>query len=390
MSAAAPLAGVRVVDLTTVVAGPIATLILAQQGADVIKVEPPGGDLVRRLGFMAKDGSSSTFHVLNRGKKLVELDLAREAGREALAALIAEADVLLHNYRPGAAEKLGLDAAVLRARHPGLIIGEVTGFGPWEPLKNVRAYDPVIQAESGLAARPDRPEPELYPQYICDKVAGMYLCQAITAALAAKAKDGAGRRVEVSMLEAATAFSWMDVHMPLTLKDPARPGPNIAKVYRPWRADGGWFVVVMLSEKEFSCWCEAVGAPELLEDPRCADMASRFMNWDVIREVCEPKVAEQDIETLLERLRAMGVPVGKVNTSEDIATHDQLHAGGFLYDAEASGAGPVRLPGAPARFDGERPGLGETVDARPGKDTRAVLEAAGVPAAVIDAVTKEG
>ncbi len=390
MTAVKPLEGVTILDLTTVVAGPIATLTLAQQGADVIKVEPPGGDLVRRLGFMAEDGSSSTFHVLNRGKKLVELDLSREAGRAALDALIAGADVLLHNYRPGAAERLGLDAAVLREKHTGLIIAEVTGFGPWEPLKNVRAYDPVIQAESGLAASPDGAEPGLYPQYICDKVSGMYLCQAVTAALAAKAKDGQGRRVEVSMLEAAAAFSWMDVHMPLTLKEPARPGPNIAKVYRPWRADGGWFVVVMLSEKEFSCWCEAVGAPELLDDPRCADMASRFMNWDVIREVCEPRVAEQDLETLLERLRSMGVPAGKVNTSEDIAEHVQLHAGGFLYEAEAPGAGPVRLPGAPARFDGERPGMGETVDARPGKDTRAVLEAAGAPADLIDAATKEG
>lgn len=389
MGATAPLAGVRIVDLTTVVAGPIATLILAQQGAEVIKVEPPGGDLVRRLGYMAKDGSSSTFQVLNRGKQLVELDLTGEAGREALTALIATADVLLHNYRPGAAEKLGLDAADLRKRHPGLIIGEVTGFGPWEPLKNVRAYDPVIQAESGLAARPDGADPELYPQYICDKVSGMYLCQAVTAALAARARDGRGRRVEVSMLEAATAFSWMDVHMGQTLRDPARPGPNIAKVYRPWKADGGWFVVVMLSEKEFACWCEAVGAPELRADPRCADMASRFANWDVIREVCEPKVAREPLETVLGRLRAMGVPAGRVNTSDDVAEHAQLHAGGFLYEAQAPGAGPVRLPGAPARFDGERPGLGVTVDATQGKDTRAVLQAAGVPAGIIDAVTKE-
>lgn len=387
MTADKPLEGVTILDLTTVVAGPIASLILAQQGARVIKVEPPGGDLVRRLGFIAKDGSSSTFQVLNRGKELVTLDLTGESGRTALEALIGQADVLLHNYRPGAAEKLGLDAGRLKKVYPRLILGEVTGFGPWDPLKNVRAYDPVIQAESGLAARPDRPEPELYPQYICDKVSGMYLCQAVTAALAARARDGLGRRVEVSMLEAATAFSWMDVHMPLTLKDPLQPGPNIAKVYRPWKAEGGWFVVVMLSEKEFKCWCEAVGAAELLGDERCADMASRFMNWDVIREIREPKVAEQDIEDLLGRLREMGVPAGKVNTSDDIAGHDQLAAGGFLYDAEAPGAGPVRLPGAPARFDGARPGMGQTVDARAGRDTRAVLEAAGVPASVIDAVT---
>lgn len=192
------------------------------------------------------------------------------------------------------------------------------------------------------------------------------------------------------MLEAATAFSWMDVHMPLTLKAPAQPGPDIAKVYRPWKAKGGWFVVVMLSETEFACWCEAVGAPDLLNDPRCADMASRFMNWDVIRQVCEPKVAEQGIEALLERLRTLGVPAGKVNGSDDIAAHEQLHAGGFLYEGEAPGAGPVRLPGAPVRFDGERPGMGDTVDARLGKDTRAVLEAAGLPADLINALTQKG
>jgi len=390
MSAHAPLDGVTIVDLTTVAAGPMASLILAQQGARVIKIEPPGGDLVRRLGFIAKDGSSSTFHVLNRGKELVQLDLTRAADREALARLVRGADILLHNYRPAAARKLGMDGSLLRKTHPGLIIGEITGFGPWEPLDSVRAYDPVIQAESGLAARPGKPEPELYPQYICDKVAGMYLCQAVTAALAARARTGDGARIEVSMLEAAAAFSWMDVHMPLTLLEPASPGPDIAKVYRPWRAKGGWFVVVMLSEKEFKAWCDAVGAPELLSDPRCADMASRFFNWDYIREVCAPRVEALDITPLLERLREAGVPAGKVNDSNDIAAHPQLHAGGFIYQAEAPGAGPVRLPGAPARFDGKRPGLGAVSNGAPGARTRAVLEQAGIPAKIIEAVCGNG
>jgi crotonobetainyl-CoA:carnitine CoA-transferase CaiB-like acyl-CoA transferase len=383
MTPATPLAGLRVLDLTTVVAGPIASLTLAQQGAHIIKVEPPGGDLVRRLGFIAKDGSSSTFQTLNRGKALISLDLSTEDGRAALAPLVEQSDVVMHNYRPAAARKLGLDADSLRVRHDGLIVAEVTGFGPWDPLSDVRAYDPVIQAESGLAARPDKPEPELYPQYICDKVAGLYLCQAITSALVGRERDGAGRHVAVSMLEAALAFSWMDVHMPLTLKDPLQPGPNIAKVYRPWKAADGWFVVVMLSEKEFGAWCEVVGAPQLLDDPRCADMASRFINWDFIRETCAPLAEHQSADELLDCLRKAGVPAGKVNTSDDILNHPQLANSGFLYEGEADGPGPVRLPGAAARFDGERPGQGATCSGQLGADTRMVLEKAGVDDALI-------
>lgn len=381
------LDGIRIIDLTTVVAGPMASLMLAQQGADVIKVEPPGGDLIRRLGYIGKDGASSTHHVLGRGKSLISLDLANEAGRIALHRLLRDADILLHNYRPGVAERMGLDAGELRKRYPRLVIGEVTGFGPTGPLKDVRAYDPVIQAESGLAARPGGEDPALYPQYICDKVSGMYLVQAVTAALYARERDAKGRRVEVSMLEAATAFSWMDVHMPLTLADPARPGPSIAKVYRPWKAKGGWFVVVMLSEKEFAGWCEAVGADDLLTDERCADMASRFMNWDTIRQVCEPKVEQIDIETILVRLRDKGVPAGKVNTSDEMLTHPQLTATDFLYEAEAGKAGAVRLPGSPARFDGQRPGMGETAGSRVGEDTRAVLRSAGFTDAEIETLT---
>lgn len=380
------LEGLRVIDLTTVVAGPMASLMLAQQGAEVIKVEPPGGDLIRRLGHIGKDGASSTHHVLGRGKSLVCLDLTGEAGRAALHRLLKSADVLLHNYRPGVAGRMGLDPDDLKKRYPELIIGEVTGFGPVGPLKDMRAYDPVIQAESGLAARPEG-EPALYPQYICDKVSGMYLAQAVAAALYARERDGKGRRVEVSMLEAATAFSWMDVHMGLTLADPARPGPSIAKVYRPWKAKGGWFVVVMLSEKEFAGWCEAVGASDLLSDERCADMASRFMNWDTIRQVCEPRVEQIDIETILARLREAGVPAGKVNTSEEMLTHPQLVANDFLYEAEAGAAGAVRLPASPARFNGERLGLGQTAKATIGEDTRAVLKSAGYDEGEIDEIT---
>ncbi|WP_375548727.1 CoA transferase [Oceanicaulis alexandrii] len=390
MTLATPLAGLTVLDLTTVVAGPIASLTLAQQGANVIKVEPPGGDLVRRLGYIAKDGSSSTFQTLNRGKSLISLDLTDADAQAALQTLIGQADVVMHNYRPAAAQKLKLDARTLRRSHPDLIVAEVTGFGPWDPLSDVRAYDPVIQAESGLAARPDKPEPELYPQYICDKVAGLYLCQAITSALVGRERDGQGRNVAVSMLEAALAFSWMDVHMPLTLKAPLQPGPNIAKVYRPWKAADGWFVVVMLSEKEFSAWCDTVGARQLLDDPRCADMASRFKNWDFIRETCAPLAEDQPVDALLERLRKAGVPAGKVNSSDDILTHPQLAASGFIYEGEADGPGPVRLPGAAARFDGQRPGQGATCSGRLGADTRMILEKAGVDNALITRICGDG
>lgn len=349
----APLSTVTVLDLTTVVAGPLATSLLAQQGARVIKVEPPAGDTARALGAR-REGMSGSFLALNAGKESVVLDLTQPGAVAGLLNLAADADVLVHNYRPGVMEKLGVSVEALRARRGDLIIARISGFGDVGPMAGDRAYDPVIQAEAAMAGRNDLGEPRLAAQYLCDKVAGLYAAQAITAALAARAADGRPRAVDVSMLEAAAAFGAIDMHSALAFQEPASPMPDVAAIYRPWRAADGWVVAIMLSNAEFAGFSRALGLPALLQDPRFADMASRFGHWGALREIAAPQAAALSVERLLDALRGEGVPCGRVNDGAALHRHPQLAATGFWREEVHPVVGRVRLPSPVARFDGER------------------------------------
>lgn len=349
----APLSTVTVLDLTTVVAGPLATSLLAQQGARVIKVESPAGDTTRALGAR-REGMSGSFLALNAGKESVVLDLAQPVAVEALLDLAAAADVMVHNFRPGVMEKLGVTLEALRARRADLIVARISGFGDVGPMAGDRAYDPVIQAEAAMAGRNDQGEPRLAAQYLCDKVAGLYAAQAITAALAARATDGRPRTVDVSMLEAAAAFGAIDMHSALAFQEPASPMPDVAAIYRPWRAADGWVVAIMLSNAEFAGFSRALGLPALLGDPRFADMASRFAHWDSLREIAAPRTAIFSVELLLDALRREGVPCARVNDGAALHQHPQLAAAGFWREEVHPVVGRVRLPSPVARFDGER------------------------------------
>ena len=349
----APLSAITVLDLTTVVAGPLATSLLAQQGARVIKVEPPAGDTARALGAR-REGMSGSFLALNAGKESVVLDLAAPGGVAALLDLAEAADVLVHNYRPGVMERLGVTLEALRARRPDLIVARISGFGDVGPMAGDRAYDPVIQAEAAMAGRNDQGEPRLAAQYLCDKVAGLYAAQAITAALAARARDGRARTVDVSMLEAAAAFGALDMHSALAFQEPASPMPDVAAIYRPWRAADGWVVAIMLSNAEFAGFSRALELPALLEDPRFADMASRFGHWEALRELAAPKAATLSVDRLIGALRDEGVPCARVNDGAALHQHPQLAATDFWREEVHPLVGRVRLPSPVARFDGQR------------------------------------
>lgn len=371
-----PLTGITVIDLTSVVAGPLATQLMGQQGARVWKVEPPEGDRARMLGAIAAPGFSSAHVALNADKQSVGIDLGSDAGRALLRRLVPHADVLIHNFRPGVMERLGLDIAALHALRPDLVVARISGFGQDGPLCGARAYDPIVQAESGMVSW-TADGPVLAPQWICDKTAGLYAAQAVSAALVARGRDGKGRVVDISMLEAAVAYGWIDLHGDQAFPDSPSHMPNIAAVYRPWATSDGWIVVVMLSQAEFAGWTRAIGAPELLDDPRYADMTKRFLNWDDLRAFSAPRVATLSTAEAVARLGEAGVPCGVANPSAALAGHAQLSHDDFLSLTRHPQAGSVRRARPVARFDGERQGLDGHAP-RVGEHSRAVLAAAGL------------
>ncbi len=383
-----PLDGLTIIDLTSVVAGPFATQLLAQQGARVIKVEPPGGDRARMLGVIAAPQFSSAHAFLNSGKESVGLDLGKDGGVAMLMQLAGSADVLIHNFRPGVMDRLGLGVAVLHARNPGLVIARISGFGQDGPCRGERAYDPILQAESGMAMRDDNGVPHLLPQYICDKIAGLYAAQAVSAALFERAHSGHGSVVDLSMLEAAVAFGWVDVHARETFRM-APPPSMLATVYRPWATRDGWVVIVMLSQAEFEGWAQALAVPALLDDPRFCDMPSRFRHWDALRELGGKALAALTTDEAVARLRAAGVPCGIARTSPQLGSHEQLAADQFLATHHHASTGPTTLPLPVARFNhtrqqppGPAPALGE--------HTRAVLAHFGFTPPQIDAALANG
>lgn len=371
-----PLEGLTVIDLTSVVAGPLATQIMAQQGARVWKVEPPEGDRARLLGAIAAPGFSSAHVALNAGKQSIAIDLARAEGRALLCRLVPHADLLIHNFRPGVMERLGLGAAALHALRADLVIARISGFGQEGPMCGTRAYDPIIQAEAGMVSWNEDGEPVLAPQWICDKTAGLYAAQAATAALVARGRTGKGAVVDISMLEAAVAYGWIDLHGDQAF--PAAPSqmPNIASVYRPWATADGWIVVVMLSQSEFEGWTRAVAAPQLLADPRYVDMSTRFLNWNDLRAFSAPRIAAMTTAEAVERLTEAGVPCGVANRSAVLPGHAQIVHDDFVALADHPQAGPVRRADAVARFNGVR----ARVDHAPrvGEHSRAILAAAGL------------
>lgn len=371
-----PLEGITVIDLTSVVAGPLATQIMAQQGARVWKVEPPEGDRSRSLGAVAAPGFSSGHVTLNAGKQSVGIDLARAEGRALLRRLVPQADLLIHNFRPGVMERMGLGIDALRALREDIVIARISGFGQEGPMSGARAYDPIVQAESGMVSWSDE-GPVLAPQWICDKNAGLYAAQAATAALFARERSGMGAVIDISMMEAAVAYGWIDLHGDLAFPDSASRMPDIAAVYRPWATEDGWIVVVMLSQAEFEGWVRVIGAPELLDDQRYADMTRRFLNWDDLRAFCAPRIATLSTAEAVDRLVEAGVPCGVVNRSPALPDHPQLVHDGFVAVTDHPQAGRVRRTRAVARFDGVRSGL-DAHAPRVGEHSRAVLADAGL------------
>ncbi len=364
------LDGVRVVDVTQVISGPLATRILADQGADVIKVETPAGDVLRQMG--GKSGLSPTFTTINRSKRSIVLDLKNPAGLDTLNRLVAGADVFIQNQRPGAAERLGLGEAALREVSPRLIYVSISGFGEEGPYSHKRVYDPLIQGMSTLAdiQGAGTGRPGLVRVIVPDKVTALTAAQNVTAALLARERTGKGQHIRISMLDAVIAFIWPEGMAYHTFVNPDRPKPKI--VHRRdliYDSKDGYVIVSTVAHREWQGFCRAAQRPDLLEDERFQNTAGLVANAAVRLELMAEILKTQTTEHWLDVLDREDVPCGPVLTRDDVHLHPQVQANGIIVEDEHPVVGLVRqarpaerMDGTPSEITRQAPLLGQHSD----------------------------
>ena len=367
-----PLHGVRVLDLTGVVSGPLATMFLADQGADVLKVEPIAGDITRRSRqAIDKAGEfSALFISSNRGKRSLSVDLKATAGRNVLAKLVGRADVLVQNFRPGTMERLRLGADELRKTHPRLIYVSISGVGEVGPYVKKRVYDPIVQGLSGFAdiqSQPVTNRPQMIRTIVADKTTAIYTAQAIAAALYAREKSGRGQHIRVAMLDTMIAHLWPEGMMQYTVvgREAATADPND----RPdlvFKTSDGYITVGTLSDSEWRGFCEASDDPKLIEDQRFTTPSGRSANATARINLMGEYIAEHTTAEWLKRLDAADVPCAPILRRGEIIHNEQVVARELIAEFEHPCVGRVRQPKPAARFDldeakiqGPAPRIGE-------------------------------
>jgi len=348
-----PLAGIKIIDLTSMISGPIATMLLADQGADVIKIEPPSGDLVRVMGA-GKHGISATFLSANRNKRSLVLDLKTERGVELLKQLVASADVFVQNFRPGAAARMGLSESVLRAINPDLIYVSISGFGETGPYSHKRVYDPVIQALSGLAAiQADRDtgRPRMVRTIVPDKLTAITASQAITAALFSRERGGGGQHVKLSMLDSMVAFLWPEGLAQLTFPggENTKPRGQLAQDLVFETADG-YMTAGAVSDVEWRGMCEAFDKPEWLDDERFNSAHKRVVNAAQRLEATQEVLRRKPTEYWLKLLDDKGVPCAPIVDRENLLQHPQVIENAIVETMQHPLVGEVRQPRPAAQF----------------------------------------
>ena len=372
-----PLAGLRVVDLSTVVFGPYCTQTLADLGADVIKIEPPEGDTVRVIGNPAHSpGMGPVFLRLNRGKRSVVWDMKSPAGRLAIERLLATADVLLHNIRPEAVDRLGLGYDAVRALRPDIIYVHCTGFGLDGPYAGLQAYDDVIQAASGAAALLPRvdgnPAPRYLPMLFADKVSGLHAIYAVLAAQIHRLRTGEGQHVEVPMFESLASFNLVEHLCDMTLVPPTGDwgyARQLDPTRQPMRTSDGWVAVAPYVDERWLRFFDAVGQPELLTRPSLADKLLRRQNMSEMYVLMAGILPSRSTAQWLALFKDIAVPAMAVNSMGDLINDPHLQAVGMFRQREHPTEGAYLEVRQPVRFGGctlpelrHAPGLGQHSD----------------------------
>jgi len=375
-----PLNGYRVVDLTSNVAGPLATMILGDQGADIIKVEAPDGGDATRAGADRRAGFTASFLNNNRNKRSIVLDLKTAGGREALLRLSAGADVFIQNFRPGVADRLGIGEEPVRAASPKIIYVSISGFGENGPYAEKPAYDPVIQGFSGLAtvqAGSDEVRPRLLRTILPDKLTAITASQAITAALLARERTGEGQHVQLSMLEAVLGFLWASDMGSQTFvgDEPARQEAASA-IDLIYETADGYITAAALTDRQWAGLARSVERPEWLEDERFKTSAQRQKNIDVRLQLTQEALMTRPTAVWLERLTAAGVPCAPVLTRNEVIRHSQVREMGIIVETEHPKAGRLRQARPAARFSRTPAGVRHGAPSL-GEHTREILAELG-------------
>ena len=387
-----PLQGVRVVDFTAMLSGPMAAAILADQGAEVIKVESPRGDEVRKMGWR-RNGLTAGFFACNRGKRSLCLDLKRPEGLEAARALIASADVVMQNFRPGAMERLGLGAAELLEEHPRLVYLSISGFGEKGPYAHQRVYDPVIQALTGatdIQADRETGRPKMFRVVVADKVTALTAAQAVTAALFARETTGRGQHIRLAMLDALISFLWPEGMGGLVFVgdevDVTKFQGTMDLIYE---TANGFITAGAVTDAEWRGMCNALKKPEWIEDPRFATTAVRMRNAGERKRLTGEEISKWSREEILSRLNANDVPSAPLLTRLELLEHEQVLANDIVGIYEFEGHGSIRLARPPARF-GATPAAIEAPAPRLGEHSEAILKDIGYSDSAIRKLMEQG
>lgn len=353
-----PLEGIRVVDLTIGQMGPAATAILADMGAEVIKIESRHGDPGRGVELQP-DGASAFFLTHNRGKKSVTLNLRHPEGKEVVYRLAARSDVFVQSWVPGVVERLSLDYETIRGHNPQIVYASATSFGPRGPRAHLPAMDIVAQAVSGLmmanaGSRTDEPVP--VGPTVADQTGAFLLVYGILLALFHRQRTGQGQKVDVSLLGGQIALqAWHITYFLLTGRLSYGARLDRAPLFNYYRARDGWFTIAIIDPRQWPTLCRIVGVEELAADPRFADTQARNQNGPALISILDERFAQRAREEWLDLLEAEQIPCGPVNTYAELAQDPQVLANDYLISVEHPNLGPMRVPGMVVQLS-ETPG----------------------------------